>query len=88
MEYIGHTDGERVQLLQNHLDGTAELAGRFAAALGLELLGKTLGKIMIWASTVHYFRNISGDRKSAVGITLLPAPATSGTTAKRQDRLH
>lgn len=44
MEYIGHTDGERVQLLQNHLDGTAELAGRFAAALGLELLGKTLGK--------------------------------------------
>ncbi len=44
MEYIGHTDGERVQLLQDHLDGTAELAGQFAAPMGLEVLGRAFGK--------------------------------------------
>lgn len=44
MEYIGHTDGERVQLLQDHLDGTAELAGQFASPLGFEVLGRALGK--------------------------------------------
>lgn len=88
MEYIGHTDGERVQLLQNHLDGTAELAGRFAAALGLELLGKTLGKNHDLGKYSSLFQEYIRGQKSAVGITLLPAPATSGTTAKRQDRLH
>ena len=43
-EYIGHTDEERIQLLQDHLDGTAGLASQFAAPMGFGALGKALGE--------------------------------------------
>ena len=43
-EFIGHLEGTRVQTLQDHLDGTAELAYEFAKPLGLEKSAYILGK--------------------------------------------
>lgn len=34
MEYIAHSDGERVQTLKEHLEGTARLAEAFASWFG------------------------------------------------------
>lgn len=34
MSYIAHKDGERIQTLQEHLSGTAELAKTFAEKFG------------------------------------------------------
>lgn len=39
MDYIAHMDGERKQLLKDHLTGTAELAGLFAKSFGKEEWG-------------------------------------------------
>ena len=43
MEYIGHLEGERTQLLIEHLKGTAELCESFAAKFGKEQWGYCCG---------------------------------------------
>lgn len=45
MEYIAHKDGERVQTLKEHLEGTAQLAGEFAAKFGKEEWGYCCGML-------------------------------------------
>lgn len=45
MDYIAHKDGERVQTVQEHLTGTAQLAGTFAAKFGKEDWGYCCGML-------------------------------------------
>ena len=45
MEYIAHKDGERVQTLKEHLEGTAQLASEFAAKFGKEEWGYCCGML-------------------------------------------
>lgn len=46
-KFIGHLDDGRIQTLEEHLEGTATLAGQFARPFGMEEAGVLLGKIMI-----------------------------------------
>ena len=43
MEYLAHSDGERVQTLEAHLEGTAQLAGKFAGRFGKQDWGYCCG---------------------------------------------
>ena len=45
MEYIAHKDGDRVQSVKEHLQGTAELAGNFAGRFGKEDWGYCCGML-------------------------------------------
>lgn len=45
MEYIAHIDGKRIQTIKEHLEGTAELAGRFASKFGKEDWGFCCGML-------------------------------------------
>ena len=45
MDYIAHKDGERVQTIQEHLTGTAQLTGTFAAKFGKEDWGYCCGML-------------------------------------------
>ena len=41
--YLAHMDGKREQTVKDHLEGTAELAGKFAAVFGKEDWGRCCG---------------------------------------------
>lgn len=43
-KFIGHLDDGRIQTLEEHLEGTATLAGQFARPFGMEEAGVLLGK--------------------------------------------
>lgn len=43
-KFIGHLDDGRIQTLEEHLEGTATLAGQFAKPFGMEEAGVLLGK--------------------------------------------
>lgn len=43
MQYIAHKDGEREQTMKDHLTGTAQLSGKFAAKFGKEEWGYCCG---------------------------------------------
>lgn len=45
MQYIAHKDGEREQTIQEHLTGTAQLSGKFAARFGKEEWGYCCGML-------------------------------------------
>lgn len=38
--YIGHTDGDRIQTLEEHLKNTARLAAMYASSFGMGTLAK------------------------------------------------
>lgn len=42
--YIGHTDGDRIQTLEEHLKNTAKLAAFYASSFGMEAFGEFLGE--------------------------------------------
>lgn len=50
-KFIGHLDDGRIQTLEEHLEGTATLAGQFARPFGMEEAGVLLGK----NGSVKYF---------------------------------
>ena len=45
MRYIAHKDGERVQTVKEHLEGTAERAGNFAEKFGKREWGYCCGML-------------------------------------------
>lgn len=45
MQYIAHKDGEREQTMKDHLSGTAQLSGKFAARFGKEDWGYCCGML-------------------------------------------
>ena len=45
MEYIAHKDGERIQSVKEHLEGTAQRAGDFAEKFGKKRMGILLWKV-------------------------------------------
>ena len=45
MRYIAHKDGEREQLIKEHLEGTAERAGEFAEKFGKKEWGYCCGML-------------------------------------------
>lgn len=45
MIYVAHKDGERIQTVKSHLQGTADLAGKFAAKFGKEEWGYCCGML-------------------------------------------
>ena len=45
MQYIAHKDGEREQTVKEHLEGTAQLSGEFAAKFGKEEWGYCCGML-------------------------------------------
>ena len=62
MEYIGHLEGERTQLLIEHLKGTAELCESFAAKFGKEQWGYCCGPFMILENIRQNFKKESGEK--------------------------
>ena len=47
MGYIAHKDGERVQTVKEHLEGTAERAGNFAEKFGNSFFDRLNGAGML-----------------------------------------
>lgn len=45
MEYIAHLDGERIQTVKEHLEGTANLTGKFAGKFGKQDWGYCCGML-------------------------------------------
>ena len=67
MEWIGHSDGDRVQSLADHLEGTALKAAVFAAIIGLSEEAKLIGEIHDIGKSSEDFQNyIEGKKKSRV----------------------
>ena len=53
MRYIAHKDGERVQIVKEHLEGTAERAGNFAEKFGKKNI---LYYIIVACYSLYYCR--------------------------------
>ena len=45
MKYIAHIDGERIQTIKEHLEGTAKLSGEFAEKFGKQDWGYCCGTV-------------------------------------------
>ena len=45
MKYIAHIDGERIQTIKEHLEGTAKLSGEFAEKFGKQDWGYCCGML-------------------------------------------
>lgn len=85
-KFIGHLDDGRIQTLEEHLEGTATLAGQFARPFGMEEAGVLLGKNHDLGSTVPPFRPISGERRNGAATIPLRAPVFFGNTKRPLDR--
>lgn len=67
MEYIGHLEGERTQLLIEHLKGTAELSESFAAKFGKEQWGYCCGLLHdIGKYSSEFQKRIKGESNAKV----------------------
>ena len=67
MEYIGHLEGERTQLLIEHLKGTAELCESFAAKFGKEQWGYCCGLLHdIGKYSSEFQKRIRGESNAEV----------------------
>lgn len=67
MEWIGHTDGDRVQSLEEHLEGTALKAAVFASLMGLAEEAKLIAWLHDIGKSSEDFQNyIEGKKKSRV----------------------
>lgn len=72
MEYIAHSDKERVQTLKAHLEGTARLAEAFASRFGKGIGGIAAGCFTILENIPMISRRKSGKTAQLWWITPLP----------------
>lgn len=67
MEYIAHINGKRVQTIKEHLEGTAELAGKFAGKFGKQDWGYCCGMLHdIGKYSEDFQRRINGESTKKV----------------------
>lgn len=67
MEYIAHKEGERIQSVSDHLEGTGKKSGEFAAKFGKEDWGYCVGKLHdIGKYSVEFQRKIQDDTNERV----------------------
>lgn len=65
--YLAHIDGDREQTVKEHLEGTAELAGRFAAVFGKEDWGRCCGMLHdVGKYSQEFQKRIRGESGRAV----------------------
>ena len=72
MEYLAHIDGDREQSVKDHLQGTADLAGEFAAKFGKADWGYCCGMLhdigkysLEFQRKIHENLNIQVDHSTA-----------------------
>lgn len=62
MKYIAHIDGERIQTIKEHLEGTAKLAGEFAEKFGKQDWGYCCGMLHdIGKYSIDFQKKILGE---------------------------
>ena len=67
MEYIAHVDGNRTQSIKEHLQGTAELAGKFAGKFGKQDWGYCCGMLHdIGKYSADFQKKIRGESERKV----------------------
>ena len=89
MEYIAHSDGERVQTLKEHLEGTARLAEAFASRFGKGDWGYCCGLLHDIGKYAQYEEGIPHEIKSAeiAGIILSDMPERIRFTPAEQQEI-
>lgn len=67
MKYIAHIDGERIQTIKEHLEGTAKLAGEFAEKFGKQDWGYCCGMLHdIGKYSMDFQKRILGENNHRV----------------------
>ena len=67
MKYIAHIDGERIQTIKEHLEGTAKLAGEFAEKFGKQDWGYCCGMLHdIGKYSIDFQKRILGENNYRV----------------------
>ena len=67
MKYIAHIDGERIQTIKEHLEGTAKLSGEFAEKFGKQDWGYCCGMLHdIGKYSIYFQKRILGENNYRV----------------------